>query len=261
MVPDLNYLMRIARQAGQILMEGYLKQHEIRHKGRIDLVTEMDSRSEEYLLGEIRRDFKDHTIVTEESGLIEGVQEHCWFIDPLDGTSNYAHGVPVFSVTIAYAFHGAITLGVTVDPTRNHCFSAERGQGAFLNGQPLHVSATRELVDAMLATGFPADLHDPAKNNLENFSRFLMSAQSIRRLGSAALDIAYVAAGWLDGYWEIGIHPWDIAAGTLLIQEAAGLVTDVQGEADFFKPPYSLIAANPHLHAKMLAMLQMADTR
>lgn len=261
MSPDLNYLIRIAKQAGEILMDGYLKQHEIRHKGRIDLVTEMDNRSEDYLLGEIRRDFRDHTIITEESGHLEGEKDHCWFIDPLDGTTNYAHGVPIFSVTVAYAYRNRVTLAVTVDPTRAHCFSAERGQGAHLNGQPLHGSTTQELVDAMLVTGFPTDLKDPTKNNLDNFSRFLKNVQSIRRLGSAALDIAYVAAGWLDGYWEIGIHPWDIAAGTLLVEEAGGLVTNLQGEEDYFKPPYSLIAANPSLHAKMLAILQMADAR
>ncbi|MGV8026103.1 MAG: inositol monophosphatase family protein [Anaerolineaceae bacterium] len=259
MTPNLDYLIRIAKQAGEILMDGYLKQHEIRHKGRIDLVTEMDTRSETYLLGEIRRDFKDHTIITEESGHLDGVEDHCWFIDPLDGTVNYAHGVPIFSVTVAYAYRNRVTLAVTVDPTRAHCFSSERGQGAYLNEQPIHVSTTRELVDAMLVTGFPTDLNDSIKNNLDNFSRFLKNVQSLRRLGSAALDIAYVAAGWLDGYWEIGIHPWDIAAGTLLIEEAGGLVTNLQGEEDYFKPPYSLIAANPALHAKMCTMLRVAN--
>ncbi|RJQ41338.1 MAG: inositol monophosphatase [Anaerolineaceae bacterium] len=259
MSPDLNYLINIAKRAGEILMDGYLKQHEIRHKGRIDLVTEMDSRSEDYLLGEIRRDFKGHTIITEESGHLEGEQDHCWFIDPLDGTANYAHGVPLFSVTIAYAYRNRVTLAVTVDPTRSHCFSAERGQGAYLNGQPIHVSATRELVDAMLVTGFPTDLKNPAENNLDNFSRLLKHVQSIRRLGSAAIDIAYVAAGWLDGYWEIGIHPWDIAAGTLLAEEAGGLVTNLQGEEDYFKPPYSLIVANSSLHAKIRAMLHVTN--
>lgn len=261
MTPDLDYLVRIATHAGEILMEGYLQQHEIRHKGRIDLVTEMDGRSEQYLLGEIRRDFKDHTIVTEESGILRGNQVACWFIDPLDGTANYAHGVPIFSVTVAYAIQNRIVLGVTLDPTRGQCFSAERGKGAFLNGVPVHVSATRELVDAMLVTGFPTDLKKSEKNNLDNFSSFLMQVQSIRRLGSAALDIAYVAAGWLDGYWEIGIHPWDIAAGTLLVEEAGGLVTDLNGETDYFKSPYALVTANPVLHAKLLTMLQSTNGR
>lgn len=242
-------------------MEGYLQQHEIRHKGRIDLVTEMDGLSEQYLLGEIRRDFKSHTIVTEESGILQGNQDACWFIDPLDGTTNYAHGVPIFSVTVAYAIQNRIVLGVTLDPTRGQCFSAERGKGAFLNGVPIHVSATRELVDAMLVTGFPTDLKKSAKNNLDNFSSFLMHVQSIRRLGSAALDIAYVAAGWLDGYWEIGIHPWDIAAGTLLVEEAGGLVTDLNGETDYFKSPYALVTANPILHAKLLTMLRSTNGR
>ncbi len=259
MSPDLDYLTHIAKKAGEILNGGYLKHHEIRHKGRIDLVTEMDARSEEYLLGEIRRDFEDHTIVTEESGLLAGIPESCWFIDPLDGTANYAHGVPIFSVNVAYAFQNRIVLAATYDPTRDHCFSAERGHGAFLNGQPLHVSRTSEMVDAMLVTGFSTDQENRAKKNLKNFSLFLENAQSVRRLGSAALDMAYVAAGWLDGYWEIGIHPWDIAAGTLLVEEAGGLVTDIQGNKDYFKPPYALIAANPVLHKKIKRILQLEN--
>ncbi len=259
MSPDLDYVIRIAKQAGEILNEGYLKQHEVRHKGRIDLVTEMDARSEKYLLGEIRRDFKGHTIVSEESGLLSGEKDSCWFIDPLDGTANYAHGVPIFCVTIAYAFQNRIILAATVDPTRDQCFYAERGQGAFLNGRPLHVSNIHELVDAMLVTGFSISQQSRAKKNLDNFSAFLQYAQSVHRLGSAALDMAYVAAGWMDGYWEIGINPWDIAAGTLLVEEAGGLVTDLEGNKDYFKTPYALIAANSVLHTKIKEILQSAD--
>jgi myo-inositol-1(or 4)-monophosphatase len=216
----------------------------------------MDKRSEFYLLGEIKRDFPDHSIVTEESGFFNGSEDQRWFIDPLDGTSNYAHGVPIFSVTIAYAQHGQLTLAVTIDPTRAHCFSAERGQGAYLNTSRLHVSKTQELVDAMLVTGFPPDKENPLGSNLENFSNLMGHAQSIRRLGSAALDLAYVAAGWLDGYWEMGIHAWDIAAGSLLVKEAGGAVTDLKGNADYFKPPYAMVAANPVLHAKLLSVLR-----
>jgi len=256
MYPDLDYLIQIARHAGDILMDGYLKKHEIRHKGRIDLVTEMDKRSESYLLGEITRDFPEHSIVTEESGFLNGNEDQRWFIDPLDGTSNYAHGVPIFSVTIAYALRGQLTLAVTIDPTRAHCFRAERGQGAYLNDDRLHVSKTQELVDAMLVTGFPPEKENPLGSNLNNFSNLMGHAQSIRRLGSAALDLAYVAAGWLDGYWEMGIHAWDIAAGSLLVKEAGGVVTDLQGNADYFKPPYAMVAANPILHTKLLSVLQ-----
>ncbi len=260
MLPNLDYLVHIATHAGEILMEGYLKQHEIQHKGHIDVVTEVDRCSEEYLLGEIRRDFKEHTIIAEESGYLQGKQQGaCWFIDPLDGTINYVHGLPIFSVTIAFAYQHRILLGVTVDPSRGHCFCAERGKGAYLNAERIHVSATQEIVNAMLVTGFPSDTKEFAENNLNNFSTFLMHAQAIRRLGSAALDIAYVAAGWVDGYWEIGIHPWDIAAGTLLVEEAGGLVTDVHGEADYLKKPYSLLMANPLLHAKLLNVLQQTN--
>ena len=255
MTPDLDFLIRLAKHAGQLLMQGYLKEHEIHHKGRIDLVTEMDKRSEDYLLGEIRTAFPQHAIVTEESGYIAGQADHCWFIDPLDGTSNYAHGVPIFSVTLAYAFKNHIALAVTYDPTRAQCFSAERGQGSYLNGTHLHVSDKTELLDAMLVTGFPYETDGLDGNNLDHFTSFLQRAQAIRRLGSAALDIAYVAAGWLDGYWEIGIHPWDIAAGTLLVEEAGGLVTDLQGSRNYFKPPYTMIAANPALHEKMKSVI------
>jgi len=256
MTPDLSFLMHIVRYAGQLLMQGYLKEHKIEHKGRIDLVTEMDKRSEDYLLGEIRTAFPLHAIVTEESGYIDGQADHCWFIDPLDGTSNYAHGVPIFSVTLAYAFKGQIVLAVTCDPTRDQFFSAERGQGSFLNESRLHVSDKTELLDAMLVTGFPYETDGLEGSNLDHFTSFLGRSQAIRRLGSAAIDIAYVAAGWLDGYWEIGIHPWDIAAGTLLVEEAGGLVTDLQGSKDYFKSPYALIAANPELHEKMRSVIQ-----
>lgn len=255
MTPELDFLIRLAEHAGQLLMQGYLKEHQIYHKGPVDLVTEMDKRSEDYLVGEIRAAFPQHSIVTEESGYLAGQSEHCWFIDPLDGTSNYAHGVPIFSITLAYAFQGHITLGVTYDPTRQHCFCAERGQGAYLNNTRLHVSDKTELLDAMLVTGFPYETDGLQGNNLDHFTSFLQRAQSVRRLGSAAIDIAYVAAGWLDGYWEIGIHPWDIAAGTLLVEEAGGLVTDLGGSHDYFKSPYAMIAANAGLHEKMRSVI------
>lgn len=261
MVPDLQYLVKHAKHAGDILLNGYLKEHEIHHKGRVDLVTEMDKRSEDYLLGEIQKDFSEHTIITEESGFLAGEDDHCWFIDPLDGTTNYAHGLPIFCVTLAYAYQGKITLAVTYDPTRDQCFSAERGQGAYLNDVLLHVSEISQLVDAVLVTGFPYDMDNPHGNNLDLFSDFMPHAQSIRRLGSAALDIAYVASGWIDGYWEIGINPWDIAAGTLLVEEAGGKVTNLEGKEDYFKPPYALIAANSLLHAKIQSVISANDAK
>jgi myo-inositol-1(or 4)-monophosphatase len=257
MTPELRYLENLAKTAGEILMQGYLKEHDIRHKGRIDLVTEMDGRSEKFLLSNIQRDFPEHTIITEESGFIPGEKDHCWFIDPLDGTSNYAHGVPLFSVTLAYAYQGEVMLGVTHDPTREHCFSAQRGKGAFLNGKRISVSTTEELVDAMLVTGFPYDMDRKEGNNVDNFVSFMPHVQSIRRLGSAAIDIAYVAAGWFDGYWEVGIHPWDIAAGTLLVEEAGGVVSNLKGEKGYFQEPYALIAANPSLHPKILSIIHL----
>ena len=256
MLPTLNDLIHFAKGAGEILMGGYGKKHQVQHKGRTDLVTEIDRDSENYLVNQIRTHFANHTIIAEESGHLAGQNDHCWFVDPLDGTSNYAHGVPIFSVTLAYAFKGKVQLGVVYDPTRDQCFSAERGKGAWLNGNAIHVSQTSQLIDSMLVTGFPYDLKDNQNNNIDNFTRFFYRAQSIRRLGSAAIDVAYVAAGWYDGYWEVSIYPWDIAAGTLMVEEAGGVVTDLNGDPDYLKPPYAIIATNYNLHPKMLAILQ-----
>ena len=260
MSPDLSYLIKLAKGAGDILMDGYLREHDIQHKGRIDLVTEMDKKSEDHILSSITKNFSGHTIVSEESGLIDGSEEHCWYVDPLDGTSNYAHGVPIFCVTLAYAYKGQMQLAVTYDPTRDQCFSAKKGKGSHLNNQPIHVSTVGKMIDAMLVTGFPCDDKNPYGNNLDLFAEFMEHALSVRRLGSAALDIAYVAAGWIDGYWEIGIHPWDIAAGTLLVQEAGGVITDLKGSENYFTEPYAMIAANPLLHPKILNIIQSDNT-
>jgi myo-inositol-1(or 4)-monophosphatase len=255
MEPSLTDLIIWARQAGAILESGFGQQHQIRHKGRVDLVTEMDRRSEDFLVNAIRSKFPDHTIFTEESGHLAGKTDHCWYIDPLDGTTNYAHNMPIFSVSIAYASAGQMRFGVVFDPIRNECFNAERGKGARLNDRPLHVSEITEPIDSLMVTGFPYDINNAANNNIENFLRFMKRTQSVRRLGSAALDLCYVATGRLDGYWEIQLNAWDIAAGGLMIEEAGGCVTTLNNEPDYLKPPYALVAANPTLHAKMLDIL------
>lgn len=254
MQPSIDFMKQLALEAGQILKEGYGKDHQVTYKGPIDLVTEIDRKSEDLLVKRIRETYPKHSIVAEESGLLDGQNENRWFIDPVDGTSNYAKGFPIFCVSIAYAYQGKITRAAVFDPIREELFTAERGQGAFLNGQRIHVTATDKLIDSMLVTGFPYDL-EQKENNLNHFVRLSHHVQTIRRLGSAVLDQAYVAAGRLDGYWEIGLSPWDIAAGTLLIEEAGGLVTTVKGAPDYFKPPYDLIGANPGLHAKLLQLL------
>ncbi len=254
MLPTIDFLIELSMEAGEILKEGLGKEHRVTYKGPINIVTEIDRKSEDLLVGRIRAAFPQHSIVAEESGFLDGQNEHRWFIDPVDGTSNYAKGFPMFCVSIGYAYKGKMRLAAAYDPVRDECFSAERGQGAWLNGSRMHVTNTNRLIDSMLVTGFPYDM-EQKENNLNHFINLSRKVQTIRRLGSAVLDQAYVAAGRLDGYWEIGVSAWDIAAGTLLIEEAGGLVTTVKGDPDFFKPPFDVLAANPALHPQLLALL------
>jgi len=198
----LSYIENLARQSGAILREGYSKEHEVSYKGVIDLVTEIDHQSEAYLLGEVQRDFPDHHIFSEESGVIQGNDEHIWYIDPLDGTVNYAHNIPIFSVSIAYAHKGVLALGAVYDPMRDEMFLAERGKGATLNGKAIHVSSTMELQKSLLVTGFPYDAWNTEQDNFANFIKFGKLSQGVRRLGSAAIDLSYVASGRFDGFWE-----------------------------------------------------------
>jgi myo-inositol-1(or 4)-monophosphatase len=259
MTPTLSELERLARQAGEILRQGYEQEHQVDYKGDIDLVTEIDHQSEELLLAEIQRLFPGHQIVSEEIGLVPGRIGDQWFVDPLDGTINYAHGIPFFTVSIAYAHQGVVTLGVVYEPMRDELFTAERGRGASLNGRSLRVSQVTELSRSLLVTGFPYDTWSNPRNNLDYFGRFAKLTQGVRRLGSAALDLCYVAAGRLDGYWELSIKPWDVAAGGLIASEAGATVTNMAGQADYITPPCSLLAAPPSLHAKMKAVLDETD--
>jgi len=254
--PTLAYIERLAREAGAILHAGYNKEHQVDYKGVIDLVTEVDHQSEAYLLGEVRRDFPEHHIFSEESGVIQGSDEHIWYIDPLDGTVNYAHHVPIFCVSIAYAFHGRTSLGAVYDPLRDEMFTAERGKGAYLNGRRLQASAASELQKSLLVTGFPYDAWNTEQDNFANFIKFGKLTQGVRRLGSAALDLSYVGAGRFDGFWELALKPWDVAAGGLVCEEAGVLVTNVAGGADYISPPQSVLATAPGIHARMLEELR-----
>ncbi|MCJ7623935.1 MAG: inositol monophosphatase [Anaerolineaceae bacterium] len=255
MEPKRSDLVRMARQTGEILRAGFGKQHQVEYKGIINPVTEMDRQAETFLLEQIKHSFPTHTIITEESGHLPGDDDHCWYIDPLDGTSNYAHNLPIFSVSIAYALDGRVVQGAIYDPMQDECFSAGRGEGAWLNGKPIHVSNTNDLNKSLLATGFPYDIQTNPQDNLDNFSYFTRHTEAVRRLGSAALDLAYVAAGRLDGYWEKGIYAWDIAAGALIVEEAGGLVSDLEGNPDYFQPPYPIVAAAPGIHPQLIAGL------
>lgn len=255
MLPTLPDLERMARQAGEILRAGYGREHQVGYKGLIDLVTEVDRQSETFLLGEVQRAFPGHQIISEEIGLVPGHVGEQWFIDPLDGTINYAHGIPFFSVSIAYAHEGVMQLGVVYDPCRDELFSGERFRGAQLNGQSIHVSQTAELQRSLLVTGFPYDDWTAMRNNLDHFGRFTRMTQGVRRMGSAALDLSYVAAGRFDGFWELSLNPWDVAAGGLIAAEAGARVTTTDGAPDYLVPPCPILAASPAMHAKILAVL------
>jgi len=255
MKPTLSEIEALARQAGEILRAGYGERHQIDHKGIIDLVTEVDHRSEKFLLGEIHRNYPDHRVIAEESGGLDGEDCCLWYVDPLDGTVNYAHGVPIFSVSLAYQEAREILMGVVYDPMQDECFSAQKGEGAWLNGNPIQVSAAGEIGQSLLVTGFPYDIRTNPTNNLDNFARFSLLSQGVRRLGSAALDLCYVAAGRFDGFWEIRLNSWDVAAGGLIVQQSGGTVTNLKGGQDYLSPPQSIIAANPNIHQAILRIL------
>ena len=247
----------MAYQAGEILRAGYGEQHQISYKGAIDIVTEVDHRSEAYLIGEIKGKYPSHRIVTEERGELVGSDCCVWYIDPLDGTVNYAHGIPIFAVSIAYAEGGQVRLGVVYEPMRDECFSAELGKGAWLNGKPIRVSENTDLDHALLVTGFAYDVRTNPYNNLDLFNYFMLRSRGVRRMGSAAVDLGYVAAGRFDGYWEIKLETYDIAAGGLIASEAGAQVTNIAGEKDYLSAPVSVLAANPAIHRKMLAELRL----
>ena len=253
--PTLSDLERLARQAGQILRAGYQQEHQVDYKGVIDPVTEIDRQSEEFLLREIRKQFPEHHILAEESGGTHG-NGNQWYIDPLDGTVNYAHNIPIFCVSIAYASDGTLSLGAVYDPMRDEMFTAEHGKGAYLNGHPLQVSDAVELKRSLLVTGFPYDAWDSEFDNFANFVKLSKKSMGVRRLGSAALDLCYVAAGRLDGFWELALKPWDVAAGGLICAEAGGRVTNVFGGPDYILPPQSMLATTPGIHARMLEELK-----
>lgn len=256
MEPTLSEIIHWAKEAGRIIKDGYGKLHQVTNKSEIDLVTEIDKQSEDFLFAQILQKFPQHTIIGEESGIQNGHGgSSVWYIDPLDGTTNYVHGLPFFSVSIAYASQGQTRLGVVYDPILDECFAAERGKGAFLNGQPIQIAKTADLLRALLVTGFPYDVHD-TRTNLAEFTNFILNAQAVRRLGSAALDLCYVACGRLDGYWEFNLNAWDVAAGVLIVEEAGGLAARPDGSAFRLQPKLSLVTANPLLLPKMVEILK-----
>jgi len=248
----LDTSMEIAREAGSLLAR-YFEQHVgFELKGDHDLVTVADRASEQLIIDRLQSHFPGHSIVAEESGGHAGSSEYCWYVDPLDGTTNFAHGFPVFNVTMALEQAGELIAGVIYDPTRNEMFSTERGSGAYLNGRRISVSKVNRLEEMLVATGFPSHKRH-LDVNVHFYYQLAMATHGVRRAGAAALDLAYVACGRLDGFWEFRLNPWDMAAGILLTREAGGTCSDMQGGPANLRGPH-LLADNGAVHDGLLAL-------
>lgn len=251
---------KAAREAGELLRTNLGKVKEITLKGKNSLVTEVDRLSEEIIVECIKRSFPSHDIFAEESGRRSTSSEYVWIIDPLDGTTNYAHGYPFFSVSIALEVGGELKAGVVYDPVKDEMFSAELGRGAFMNGEEIRVSASSRLDESHLVTGFVHDDAGMVEENLRHFSDFIWRARAVRRDGSAALDLCYVACGRFDGFWELGLNPWDTAAGVLIVEESGGRVTDFTGD-DYSIYVKEMLASNSVIHSEMIDVLSSGRPR
>jgi myo-inositol-1(or 4)-monophosphatase len=254
----LDFAVSAATEAGRFLKSNLHEKRSIRYKGEIDIVTDADRKSEEMILERINRKFPRHDILAEESEARDSGAEFRWIIDPLDGTTNYAHGFPVFCVSMALQRNGEIIAGCIYNPMLDEMFTAEAGSGAFLNGGRLRVSAVRDFSKSFLATGFPYDLRTDRNNNINYFVSLAKRTLAVRRAGSAALDLAYTAAGRFDGFWELKLHPWDTAAGLLLVREAGGEVSDIHG-GEYCLNSKSIAASNGLIHAELIAQLTGID--
>ena len=252
----INVAIEAAREAGKFLKYsvGKVRTIETKQGEERNLVSEIDRGSEEKIISLIKRHYPSHGILAEESGGSDPDAEYLWIIDPLDGTTNFLHGLPVFSVTIGIARRGEIIAGVVYDPNQDILYSAEKGSGAYMNGRRMKVSTTGKLIDSLLMTGFPYDVAQNPGQAVEHFVDFLMEAGGIRRFGSAAIDLCYVAAGRLDGFWEVNLNPWDMAAGILLVTEAGGKVSDFAG-APLSIYGKKVVASNGVIHDAMVSVL------
>ncbi|MBF0611247.1 MAG: inositol monophosphatase [Magnetococcales bacterium] len=255
--PVLNVIVRAVRKAGQTALRHFDFRHqlEVKQKGRNDPVSNADTDVERELLYHLNKAYPTYGVLAEEGGETGSSEAGQWIIDPIDGTTNFLHGIPHFAVSVALLLEGEIQVGVVYNPVTDELFSAEKGRGAFLNDRRIRVRDNRNLSQSLLATGFPSRNPDALEGFLASLRKFLLLTEGVRRDGSAALDLAYTAAGRFDGYWESRIHPWDVAAGSLLVQEAGGFVSDFQGGRNFL---YSgaILAANPILHGRMLEVLR-----
>jgi myo-inositol-1(or 4)-monophosphatase len=249
-----------AIKAGRLLRDNIHGIREITYKGDINLVTEMDMKSERAVVETLLASFPGHGVIAEEETTIRNGSGFTWIIDPLDGTTNYAHGYPCFSVSIALEQEGEIVLGVVYDPMREELFTARQGEGAYLNGRPIRVSGIDTLIKSLLATGFPYDRRVSEKNNMDYFHDLLMASQEVRRDGSAALDLCSVAAGRFDGFWELKLKPWDVAAGCLIVREAGGRVSNLSGTR-FSVYDDEILASNGKIHGQMIEILHKAGSK
>lgn len=256
MHPMLNIAVKAARQAGKLLLRysGQLERLSVQTKGRNDFVSEADRDAEQTIIRVLRAAYPQHAILAEESGA-QGQNEYEWIIDPLDGTTNFLHGYPQFAVSIALRRQQKLDQAVVYDPLRDEIFTASRGAGAQLNDRRIRVSRNASLSDALLGTGFPFKSMEHLETWIQMFRTLLPLTHGVRRAGSAALDLAHVACGRLDGFWEIGLRPWDIAAGMLLVEEAGGLVSDFAGGQNFLASG-NVIAANPRVHPEILGLIE-----
>ena len=260
---DLEKVKRVgiagAYQGAEVLRSRFGKISRVDKKGAIDLVTEADIGSEEKIVAVIQTAFPDHTILAEESGLSKTASDYKWLIDPLDGTTNFAHQVPIYTISIAFAIKDEICVGLVLNPVNAELFTAIRGQGAQLNGSPIGVSSLNRVCDSLLVTGFPYDLQDHFDTIIQRYTKCLRAAQGIRRLGSAALDLCYVACGRFEGFWEQNLKPWDTAAGSLVATEAGAAVTDFSNQRFCNGTSKEILATNGHIHGEMLSLLKLKE--
>lgn len=257
MHPSLNIAVRAARQAGKIILRFLDRLEGLKYedKSRNDFVSEVDRAAESAIIQELRARFPHHAILAEESGPQGDNSDFQWIIDPLDGTTNYLHGFPQYAVSIALRYRGQLECAVVYDPLREELFTAARGEGALLNGRRIRVANRPSLDGALIGTGFPFRDHRHIDAYLGMFKAMTLATAGIRRPGSASLDLAYVACGRTDGFWELGLSPWDCAAGALLIREAGGIVTDLVGGQRFLETGH-IVAGNPHIHRAMLKLIE-----
>ena len=251
---EIRVAVEAARAAGAELRSSFERPMGVATKTGRELVTEMDTASESIILSAISDAYPGDSLIAEETAPEDKSSERVWIVDPLDGTNNYAHGYPFFSVAIALEDHGSLVASVVYDPLRDELFHAERGSGAFMNGERVRVSETESLAESIVATGFPYDRTETSDNNLANLNRFILSSRGIRRAGSAELDLVYVACGRLDGFWELGLKTWDVSAGGLIVREAGGRVTNFGGKGwDHHRG--DVVASNGPIHDDMLRLI------